>query len=495
MNNIDIGYIAIAITIGLLNSFYYDNFVIMAALCVAEVVWLIGCLFFKKERVTYLCYYLIFVTFSMESEIFVGTSAFYGFKNFRLAGLNLTVWMLFPLLFEMILNYQNLVARIGVLHRSILRKLALFTIAGALIGLFSYLSNDNGVGSMADSGRQLFNMYYIYMLPFLEILAFSWTISSHKERLPKLKKCMFSTIVALAVVFVACFVTKNYGNRGGLPSLQVSDIYFLLVCSFILIVYDQFDAKSKVVLGISSIIILVLSLMYNASGKIVIMTILTPILMLIIMKRNGSATKTIIGAFLAVILLFFIAEYLFPKLMADSELLTVKYQQAMRLVSIGRSNWFDNIPSSPKMRITEFLNIGNELISKPWYLPFGKGFCGTITDGLRLFSDLNEFAFSEWELQLGAYYSVHESINGFFLVGGMSGLYAIVSIIVGLFKRLHESPWLVFGFMWILLFYNYHLTIAVYGIVALIVGLEDIHQHDLNHDYLTGQWERNFKCR
>lgn len=476
---INIGYIAIATIIGLLNSFYYDNFVIMAALSVAEVVWLIGCLL-KKERVTYLCYYLLFVTFSMESEVFVGTSTFYGFKNFRIAGLNLAVWMLFPLLVEMILNYKNLLARVGVLHRSLIRKLVLFTIAGAFLGLFSYLSNDNGFGSMTSSGGQVFSTYYTYILPFLEILAFSWAIISHAEFLPRIKKYMYSTIVALAIVFVACLVTKNYGNRGGLLSLQVSDIYFLLVCSFILIVYDQFDVKSKIVLGISSAIILVLSLMYNASGKIVIMTILTPILMLIIMKRKGSAAKTIIGAFLAVILLFFIAQYLLPRFMADSRLLTVKYQQAMQLFSVGGSDWFDSIPASPKMRITEFLNIGNELISKPWYLPFGKGFCGTIKDGLGLFSDLNEFAFSEWELQLGAYYSMHESINCFFLVGGVFGLYVIMSIVVDLFKRVHESPWLVFGLMWILLFYNYHLTIAVYGILSLIVGLVDIQQHDIN---------------
>lgn len=477
---INLGYIGIAIIIGILNSFYYDNIVIMTGLCVAEVIILIGCLF-KKEKVTYLCFYLLFVTFSMESETFVGTSDFYGFKNFRVGGLNLAVWMLFPLMFDTIINLNNLFLKVGSFHKSLLKKIILFTFGGVLIGLFSYLSGDNGFGRTSGSGSQFLETYYVYLLPFVEIIAFSWVVSAYKEYLPKLKKYMFSTIVALAVVFVVCFITKNYGNRGGLESLQVSEIYFLLVCSIVLLVYNQFNVKSKIVLGISSVIIMVLSLMYNASGKIVIMAVLIPLLMLIIMKRKGSATKMIIGVVATVILLSVISQFLLPRLMTDSKLLTSKYQQTIQLFSVSNSNWFDSIPASPKMRITEFLNISNELFEKPWFLPFGKGFCGTIKDGLGLFTDLNEFAFSEWELRLGAYYSMHESINSFFLVGGIWGLYVILSIVIGLFRRVHESPWLVFGFMWILLFYNYHLTVSVYGIVALIVGLEDIRCHDCDH--------------
>ncbi len=472
-NYISLGYILLAASIGLLNSFFYNNFAIMAALCAAEVICLLGCLL-KKERITYICYYLLFVSFSMESGSFVGTSTFYGFKNFRIAGLNLAVWMLLPLLFEMILNYRYAFSRIGSLHKSIIRKLALFTLAGAIMGIFSFLSCDNGMGMVDGSGAQMFNRYYAYILPFLELLVFSWVISFHPEKLFMLKQFLYSTIVGLAIVFIACLIAKNYGNRGGLQSLQVSDIYFLLVSSFILVVFDQFNTKSKIVLGLSSVVILVLSLMFNASGKIVIMTMLTPILILIIMQRKKSAIKTIVGVFSAIILLIFIAEFLLPNLMKDSQLLTIKYQQVEQLFTLKGGDWFNRIPSSPKMRITEFLNIGHELLLKPWYLPFGKGFCGTIRDGLGLFTDLSEFAFSAWELQLGAYFSMHESINCFFLVGGAFGLYIIASIVIDLFKKLHKSPWLVFGLLWVLLFYNYHLTIAVYGIIALIVGLEDI---------------------
>ena len=478
-NYINIKYIFISVIIGLLNSFYYDSFSVMLILCYCEVVWLFWCLR-KKERITYICYYLIFLTFSMESEVFVGTSTFYGFKNFRIAGLNIAVWMLLPLIIEALSNYKYLQSRVSNFHFSLIKKLTLFTFLGVVVGLFTYYSNDNGFGGAPGSLNQLVKTCYSYFLPYIEILSFSWAICVHREMLPKLKTFLFSTIVALAIVFLSCLFLRNYGNRGGLESLQVSDVYFLLVCSFVLVVYDVFNKTNKLVLGASSIIILILSLLYNANGKIVIITLLTPIIMLIVIKRKGATVKTIIFAWVAAFLIVFITQYLFPVLMEDSALLSVKFHQAQQLFSIGNDNWFDNIPTSPKMRITEFLNIGYELINKPWFLPFGKGYCGTIKDGLNLFTDLSEFSFSAWELHLGAYYSMHESINCFFLVGGAFGLYVILSILLSLYRKIHKSPWLIFGFMWILLFYNYHLTIAVYGTIALIVGLEDIYSQDYN---------------
>lgn len=473
-NYINIKYISMATVIGVLNSFYYDNFTVMFILCCIEVVWLFWCLR-RKERITYICYYLIFLSFSMESEVFVGTSTFYGFKNFRIAGLNIAVWMLLPLIIVTIPNYKNCLSKIRGLHRSLLKKLTLFTLLGMIMGLLTYLGNDNGFGVSLGSFSQLVNSYYTYLIPYIEIIVFSCVICSHRELLPKLKQFLFSIIIALAIVFLVCLGLQNYGNRGGQSSLQVSDVYFLLVCSFVLLVYEEFDTKSKMVLGVSSVIILILSLLYNASGKIIIMTVLTPILMLIVMKRKGSATKTILFTGVAIILVIFVVQYLLPILMKNNVLLSTKYQQVRLLFSFGSDNWFDNIPSSPKMRIAEFLNIGYEFIAKPWFLPFGKGFGGTVKDRLGLFSDLSEFSFSEWELNLGAYFSMHESINCFFLVGGIFGLYVILSISLALYKKVHRSPWLLFGLAWILLFYNYHLTIAVYGIIALIVGLEDVY--------------------
>ena len=122
--------------------------------------------------------------------------------------------------------------------------------------------------------------------------------------------------------------------------------------------------------------------------------------MVIILRKRGSAFKTILMILIGVVALIFLSSYLMPLLMRNSFLLTTKYEQAMKLFSFGSGNWFDNIPSSPKMRITEFMNVAEEYIRKPWFAPLGKGFCGTVKDHLGLFTDLTEFSFSKWELDL-----------------------------------------------------------------------------------------------
>lgn len=489
---IDIKVILLCVVVGLLNSFFYDRINTMAALCFVEVFVLLWC-FLQRKYISYIAYYTVFLCFSMESETFVGVSAFFGFKNFRIAGLNLAVWMLLPLIVVSLYQYKYTFFNIGETHKGILNKIVSFTFVATLMSLFTYQMDDNGFARQPGSLSMLINSFYAYIIPCLDIVVVSFCVAKQREKIFLLKKYLYSIVVGTAIVFIVCLVLENYGNRGGSKSLQVSDVYFLLVCTIILLVYEDFDFKSKIILGIAGAIILVLALAYNASGKIVIISVLIPIIMVAIMLRRRSIVKTMIMILIGVLALAFLTSYLLPLLMNNSFLLATKYEQAVKMFSFGSENWFENIPSSPKMRITEFMNIIEEYVSKPWFAFFGKGFCGTIKDRLGLFTDLDEFSFSIWELNFGAYYSMHESINCFFLVGGLFGLYTILSILGSIFKFMHLSPWLVFGFVWILLFYNYHLTIGIYGIVSLVVGLEDVHVHNLNAIRLETEEEHG--CR
>lgn len=470
---INIKFITVCSVVGLLNSFFYDSLIIMLVLCILEVAVLLFDLL-KKNYLHYIAMYTVFLCFSMESETFVGSDIFYGFKNFRIAGLNLAVWMILPIILFALLNSRIIFLKITKSQKIILKKLISFTFVGFIMSLIIYLANDNGFADKAGSFDALINSLYTYILVCFELIAIAWCVSLQQEKIIILKQYLYSIIIGTSIVFMACFIFGNYGNRGGLQSLQVSDIYFLLVCSILLLVYDEINLSSKMALGISGMVILVLSLAFNASGKIVIISILIPIMMVVIMRKKGSAVKTIAVIFIAIIILVVMSTYIMPLLMNNSLLLTTKFEQAKSLFSFNSGDWFENLPASPKMRITEFMNIVAEYLKKPWYGVFGKGFCGTIKDNLGLFDELNEFSFSQWELQLGAYYTMHESINCFFLVGGFFGLYIIISILIRVFRVISRSPWLVFGFMWVLLFYNYHLSISIYGIVALIIGLYDI---------------------
>lgn len=472
-NYIDYSKILLATIVGLLNSFFYDNYLIMVILCAIEILFLVRC-FVKKDDLTYICCYMVFLSFSMESKIFTGTEMFYGFKNFKIAGINLAVWMFIPFIILSLSNYSNYLKYANTLHKVIVRKLAFFTFLASIIGILLFLLDDNGIQTHNESLIILLNSYYTYWLPFIQILFISITIIKNRTKLVEAEKYLFASIVALTLVSIFCIVFKNFGNRGGFSALQISEIYFLLICTIPLITYDRFDPKSKVVLGICGIVILYVSLIYNASGKNVLIALFIPLLMLILEIQRKNKLKVILGVLLATVSLFFFVNILLPYFMNESIFLTLKVNQAMSIFSAGGVNWLANMPGSPKMRIYEFMNIVSEYVEKPWFLLTGKGFCGSIKDNLNLFGDASEFTFSVWELHTQIYMSMHESINNFFLIGGLSGLYVIISICVNLSFKLYKSPWLIFGLIWVLFFYGYHLNVSIYGILSLIVGLADI---------------------
>ncbi|ERI89309.1 hypothetical protein HMPREF1981_00020 [Bacteroides pyogenes F0041] len=466
--------IIITTIIGLLNSFYFSNKSLMLLLCVIEVLWLFDN-FIKGKYVDYVCLYLIFLAFSMESGNFVGEEGFYGFKNFRIAGLNVAVWMLLPILFSCIANYRLFYQRLGSLHRSILNKLTFFTISGMIMGVIVYLLDDYGFRSKAGSMTEMINSYYGYTIPFLTILSVSWCLVKEGVGLSKVKQYLFACLPATAIIFIVCLATENYGNRMGLASLQVSDIYFLLIASIILLSYKQFSLKEKVIIFITSIIIAILSLMYNASGKIIIILMLSPIVWLYILGKQGHKTQAFLYILIGLVVLMIVVPITgLPFISGDNIVFQTKMADVAGLLNWGSDNWLLSIPESPRMRITEFMNVGYEYILHPWYVFGGKGFCGNIQDHLGLFTFLDESAFSNWQLELGAYRGLHESFNTFFLVGGISGLYILFSSLKDILKNMDLSPWLMFGGLWLFLFYGYHMNVSIFGITSLVVGLIEV---------------------
>ena len=471
---LDIRLIIYCSIIGLLNSFFYNNFIVMVTLSGVEILL---CIFFlsKRDYANFLGIYMFALCFSLESSNYVGGEVFYSFKNTRILGLNLAVWVLLPLAVLVVLNFKVLLNRINRINRNLIRKTALYTFFTVFMGIITYLANDNGFSSQSGSLTVLINTAYTYVLPFFEICIVSLIVYLDTERVGTIKRYLYAVIVADTIVFLACMIFRNYGNRGGLASLQVSEVSFLVACALVTIVYDDFQKFEKTLLTICGATVLVLSLIYNSSGKMIFVAILTPVAMLIIMKRKGMSLKTILGGILAIVAFIFVIAWLLPKLIQDNQLLGIKFNQFTSFITFG-PNWLNNMAESPKMRITEFMNIFSEYMKKPWYLLFGKGCCGTIKDNLGLFSNLTSFAFSNWELVLGAYYSVHESLNTFFLSGGLFGLYVLFSTCGLIYREIEKSPWLVIGMIWLLLFYTFHMSIAFYGIVALIVGINDLNE-------------------
>lgn len=466
---INYGIIALTSFIGIVNSFYYADFEIMFTLCAVELLFLFYA-FFSKKYGQYICLYMIFLAFSMESDNFVGGANFYGFKNFRLFGVNLAALMILPIAIKAIINF-NKFKFLNKELSSVLKMLTYFSVIGSIMGVIIYMLDDYGFTSKEGSLKEMINTYYYFFIPFVTFFSLAWGIVNDPKAVPHIKQYLFSCIPATAIVFSFCYIFGNYGNRMGNESLQVSEIYFILVSSLVLISFHVFSTKEKFVILVSGTIIALLSIMYNASGKILIMVMITPLIWLFIYLKQ-SAARLQLKHILEVLFLLLVMLKITPMMLgSENNVLTTKANDIEGLISFVATGDLKLIPDSPMMRITEFINVGYEYVIHPWFMLFGKGFIGSIQDHLGLFPDLTEADFSKWQLELEAYHSLHESFNVFFLTGGLIGLYILVKSLYIAFRNINYSPWLVFGGIWLLLFYGYHMNVSIFGITCLVVGL------------------------
>lgn len=480
---INIKIIIIMSIIGVLNSFFYNDFLIMASVVGVEIIWLIWCII-RNDDMEYILWYMVFLAFSLENASYVGDDAFFGFKNFRILGLNIAVWMLLPIFFKQIWNGIFDMRYMSNPLRRFDKEVVFITFSGIFIGLVTYLVNDNELRYAEGSLQQFINSVYMFVFVCLEVLTISSVLSKNKEQIIRCKMFCVGMIIAYSLVCICCILLGNYGNRGGLPSLQISNLYFLIIPSILLIIYDNFIKLDKIIIFISSIITLVSALIYNSNGKMIILTATAPfIAIMILLKKSKSPKNVLTGIVIAIVGVMAFMLYI-PDFLDQSVLFSAKYQQFLSMISFWEPGWLSNMESSPKMRITEFLNIGYELLTKPWYLIEGKGFMGSIQDKLNLFGTVDQFSFSEWELFNGAYFQMHESVNQLFLTNGLIGLWFLFNHLFYMIKNIDKSPWLIFGFLWLLLFYTYSLTISIFGVMTLVVGYLEV---DKKSPYITGK--------
>ncbi|WP_034443298.1 hypothetical protein [Cloacibacillus evryensis] len=155
----------------------------------------------------------------------------------------------------------------------------------------------------------------------------------------------------------------------------------------------------------------------------------------------------------------------------SNELLLYKIGQTTESLKIGRGSWLDNVPNSPKVRIEEFVNVFLEYLDKPWYVFFGKGIGGTITQQTNWVDWASSSgAFSVNQRQSGIYNELHESINIMFLKFGLLGLiFFIYNFMKGL-KGIKKSPWILMGLLWFSFYVNAYISMYIVA-SAFLLGM------------------------
>lgn len=467
-------YSFISVLIFILNSAFTTNYSIMLVLTGLEL-FVLFVLFLKGNDLGYLCFYIIFITASMEFGQFVGTDEFYGFKNFKLLGINIAVWSIMPLFVKFIFTSDI----ISLFHKrksyvkTFIIVISSFTLIATMTGLINILINDNNVGNFNSVLSVFLDATYIFFYILICILVVGSVINKYKENIDVIKKCLLSIFMGFGFSIFFTILTGTFGNYGGLDSLRVSNLVMLFPLFLVIPFFGGIKKRINIFLILISVTVVLFALYYNANGKMILLTLAAPFLILILLYRNQKKLPALILTIMfPIFIIAFISLVFYQGGM--SRILSIKIEQTFSLLAIWRPDWLESMNGSPKARIAEFLNICLEYYQKPYYLITGKGYLGSIRDHLNMFGNMSLSGFSYIEWINGSFYKMHETLNNLFLANGLLGIAFYIYIIKLLFTKYHISEFLMVGSIWFLLFYGYSVTLAMFGVACLIVGLYEL---------------------
>ena len=452
---------------------FYNNAMIMYSLIAVECITLIVVLISGKNEL-YLCLLLIFITMSQEFSYFLETNGstvaiMYSFKETRIAGLNLGLVFtgLFFVKLLMIDKSRTYIApsRYG---KSFIRWLFVLAIIGIFVGAFNILINDNNINGIP-------NVWFTFLQEssyglFIAMLAYCtfFVLEVYGSRV--LEKTLLTIMICNLLIPLFTNIMGIKGTYGGKELYLTLSSYILCMFIVILPAYEKY--KNKL---IPYTTIAIIGVFYPLFFKSIAFGKMLLLIVVIIFLFFYIRSKQSITWFFMFVMLFIAAvvawSYIVEYLTEHNSLFGYKYKQILSLLSIWNSGWYDNLLPSPKVRITEFINIVLEYVHKPWFVITGKGILGSVKDYLQDIPMFNLSVYSYNEFIIQSYYGMHETINIFFLQSGILGLTFLFKYLNILFINIRNNPWIAIGSVWLLLLWGYSVTRSTFGLVCLCLGL------------------------
>lgn len=470
---LEVKYILTSIVISLANIIFYNNKELSMAIVTLEVLILIF-LLIRNNFIEYICFYLIFMVPSLEFSAFISEDTdvlFYGFKNFRIAGVNLgVIFVLLPFLYILIFKKLNFKFAITEYPSIVflLKVLFFFAASSTIIGLLNVLFNDNSIQNLDDYMKIYINQAYTEYWSLMLLVIILYTLMYEEKSIVKLENTLVSILISSSVTIVFSSLANFKGSYGALEILLIPTISWLLPVLLVFPLYS-YRKSIKYTMFFLGIIGSVLLLNYNANGKVILL-----IFFLIMFGIFGYARKNINARLLPAVILLVLFFSSFGMLMeyfsTESQLFKNKLTQAIGLISFWKENWIENMPTSPRFRITELLNIGIEYINKPWQVILGKGYLGSIRDHLNAFGWNVAGAFTQSQYINNSFYRLHETINVVFLRNGIVGIVLLAILLKKSLFRSTSNVWLLIGGIWLFLYYGFSLTLGAFGLTSLIIG-------------------------
>lgn len=465
-------YLIAACGSAICNLVFYNNYhgaFVWMMIEIGILFWL----FFKRHYTEYLCFYLIFMSVSLEYGVYYGSEIF-GLKSFRLCGITVGVLLLFPVALVSLFKMKIIGGKWERKYIQLLRfeRLTLGIIfISFVIGIFQILINDNGVAAYEGVWKEFaVQVYSLLTLVAIPIYTFTFFVFYDRHFIDKMKKALLAIIISLIIAQGASWLFQIRGEYWDSTVLIVSQV--AIFAPYLLLFFLYKGNKRRYALLVMGILSSYFAFRFAFGSGPLIILMMMPLFVVWVLVQNRKYKILICGALCACVLVLSLSHVIASKA-SMSILLEYKLKQAVYTLQFWKKDWLLNMPNSAKYRIVEFLSIGMEYINKPLDLLLGKGIMGSFSDYLGFIKiqgeDLSAYGAFEW--RSGHYFSVHETINVLFLSNGVTGLLYVIYMLGTCLKNARFSPFLLIGMAWFLFYWDYSSILSYFGIMCLVVGL------------------------
>lgn len=413
--------------------------------------------------------YILFCGLSIEFAVLTNAENIYGFKEFRIFGVNLGFLALLPLFVHYFLSHKSNGTTFEIKQKdfwNFARMYLLLIAVSAIMGLVLFVFNDNNVADAFTIRIFIEELYQKAAQPILLIFSFCFmSIREEKESFDLFEKYLLVTLYGSIASLVISFVFARYGNYGGVNTLVATNNVRWIPLLLIFPLYKKY--KGRLFIVIAGIIGVYFLLRYNATGKNIMLCALLPLIYVFVSFRQHKYIRAIM--IIAIIpIVAFLGLTIMSRLGSVSVLFNSKMNQVISMIGSLFTTSVANMEDSPRVRVLEFAYIIQEYIKKPYLSIFGKGLGGTILKG-NLAYDLSSF--SQEELSAGLIYNVHESVNKLFLSNGILGMYFLITTVIMGIKKMGNNPWIIIGLYWFLISLGHSITMSAFGLSCLMYGL------------------------
>ena len=447
-------------------------------IALAEVLVLLIVPLIRRDVVLYYMLFIVFAGTALSHPTFIyndNTVSLYTFVQLPFVqSTHVPVLLVLPLLIVFGRRGVSFYLKELSEHKT-LRATLRFTFLIFILGIFfAYVSrwcNDNGL-------RDLYDLWYFlterHILLYFNLMMLAVGLSLCFLTSPKLMREFENyLLVFLFAIAGATILSVLFGWSADYMENTTLLLSQAAIFGVFLIVYPLYGNKPKsvkisaLVLGVAS----TFAMLFKSSelaGKWWIYVFCT--LLVLLFKMFFSKKRVLKIAALAVALGAVGGVVLFLNVDFDLGLSETKMHQVFGVLNIFDPHWYSSLPTSPKVRIDELVNVVIEYVKKPYFALFGKGFAATVTKhwGETDWSIHSVNVFTDLELKYQVFGLMHETVNCLTNMFGLFGISFILYEAWFFIRRFKDSFPCLIGFMWFIFFFTTTYSAMFIGLCCLL---------------------------